>query len=832
MSTESTLIARVVTEGAKKASDELKDFTKTAKEAQSGVGGFLGAIGKAPGALKLLAVGAGAAMVIKQLSQAALEAAQRFDDLSDRADRLGISFQELQVIESVFERAGVSADQASEMIMGFDKAVNMAITSGKGPMAKTLKAMSSQVNLLASDFAGLSGKEGLQLFIQKMQEAGIEERQQKAYLEQLLPGSSKLHAVLKDNADEFERMGAAMREAQENFGLNDEDVQNFKDLEAAASDFGVTWNALADKFLAKVSPMTEAMIFAAKKAAEALGSKFLTDDTTKFIKGLEEEIANLDKTISGLKWQAFDEKQKGNLKESENIQKAIINLTNAKTDAEKRYAIATGFSAKQAIEEIKQRKQGVDEQIKTLESRIPALKKLLTVSMDLSIGKIDLKKIQALDADFRDEVMARLQGGLTNEERKEFASAVVETQSAIKFAESHLNNLLNKKKLADTEIAGVKKTQAEDELKKAEQLEKDRQIAQAKILNDILLDEETQYWQKYIEINENGLDEKEVKQKLSDLDFQEEMVELHDKLLNSTDLTFSQINAIIDAKNQERLADQKRADEEILMLREQALYEISKINADDRVKEQADLENQYNAELARLKEYLDKKLITITEYNNAVRDANAQNIKDNSAMQSKWQQEDFENAKQGFEGLSSLFSSYESENEGRRRKMFRAAKAFEIAAATMNAAGAISKAMNDWSAGNTWQRIALAGTVAATMGSLIASIQSTDYTPGRAQGGQFGAGTYMVGEKGPELVRFGGSGRIASNSDTNKLLSQSPNITIVNNTSAKIGNVEQQEMNNGDLVLIIQETLERETLQPNSRFNKALTRTRDTKRRV
>ncbi len=894
MSTESTLIARVATEGAKKASDELKDFTKTAKEAQSGVGGMLGALSKAPGALKALAIAAGAAMVIKQLSQAALEASQRFDDLNDRAERLGISFQELQVIEVVFGRAGVSVDQASEMMMGFDKAVNMAITSGKGPMAKTLKAMSGQVDLLASEFAGLSGKDGLQLFIQKMQEAGIEERQQKAYLDQLIPGASKLHGVLKDNAQAFDEMGAAMKTAQESFGLDDEDVKNFQDLEKAASDFGVTWDAVSDKFLANISPMTTGIITFVNTAmiefAKLSDGMFPSQEKAakEYVTSLETDIGRLKRVIKGIQTRLLMPEIKNDPAKKYGHEKQLTFFQNELIKAQNNYNTSmqdtllleqtllknrqeNTLSKKEDLSADIQRLKNAEKLLKAKEvennaivegvkargENIEELRKELAIGQLLASGgglAVSAALLNPVGATIA-AVTAAVGGSATT-----IAAALEEMNAKKKLSEVEAIAILSGDALKQTrkeitklsaeyerlsevenatakEIAESNKAKSEEDLKKKEralkELSESRLSSQTEIFNTILLDMETLYWKQYNDIQNSGLSDAEKEREISNLDFEEEMTDFYDKLLNTTNLSFSEINSIIESKNDERLAEQKRADAEIINLRERALVDISMINADERTKEQIELEAQYQAELTKLKEHLDKKLISITEYNNAVRDANAENRKANADLTNKFQQEDYDNLAKGFDGLSSLFSSYEHESESRRKKAFRAAKAFALASASLHMAGAISKAMDDWEGGSTSGRFALAGGVAAAFGSLIATIQSAEYTPARAQGGQFNAGTYMVGEKGPELVRFGGSGRIASNSDTNKLMSSStPNITIVNNTSSKIGNVEQQQMDNGDLVLIIQETMERETMQPNSRFNKALTRTRDTKRRI
>ena len=52
-----------------------------------------------------------------------------------------------------------------------------------------------------------------------------------------------------------------------------------------------------------------------------------------------------------------------------------------------------------------------------------------------------------------------------------------------------------------------------------------------------------------------------------------------------------------------------------------------------------------------------------------------------------------------------------------------------------------------------------------------------------------------------------------------------PTVTIVNQTSGRIDEVETQTASNGDMVIIAKEVLNREVRDPNSQFNKNLQKT-------
>jgi hypothetical protein len=56
-------------------------------------------------------------------------------------------------------------------------------------------------------------------------------------------------------------------------------------------------------------------------------------------------------------------------------------------------------------------------------------------------------------------------------------------------------------------------------------------------------------------------------------------------------------------------------------------------------------------------------------------------------------------------------------------------------------------------------------------------------------------------------------------------------VTIINQTSGRIDEVEQQTDDRGNMILIAREVMSNEILNPNSDFNKNLDRTRDVKRK-
>lgn len=168
---------------------------------------------------------------------------------------------------------------------------------------------------------------------------------------------------------------------------------------------------------------------------------------------------------------------------------------------------------------------------------------------------------------------------------------------------------------------------------------------------------------------------------------------------------------------------------------------------------------------------------------------------------------------QGFGNIATLM---QSEN----RKLFEIGKAAALAQAFVNTATAITNALavQPYPLG-----LALAATAGVAGAVQIAAIQNQQISGARAMGGDVQGGkSYLVGERGAEVITMGGNGHVTPN---HKLGGGDSKITIVNQTTGRIDSIEEKTMPDGERILIIQQArdlIAAEMRDPNSKTSRSM----------
>lgn len=165
------------------------------------------------------AVGAGVFAMAREYSNAAREL-QTFASISNATT------QEFQKMAVGAETMGISSEKLSDQLKDFNEKLGEFITIGSGgavdffeQIATKTEGSAEGARKLALEMQNLSGPKALQLYVDKLEEAGVTQQQMSFYLESMASDTTNLIPLLRDGgkgfeywADAAERAGVIMDE--------------------------------------------------------------------------------------------------------------------------------------------------------------------------------------------------------------------------------------------------------------------------------------------------------------------------------------------------------------------------------------------------------------------------------------------------------------------------------------------------------------------------------------------------------------------------------------------------------------------------------------------
>lgn len=212
---------------------------------------------------------------------------------------------------------------------------------------------------------------------------------------------------------------------------------------------------------------------------------------------------------------------------------------------------------------------------------------------------------------------------------------------------------------------------------------------------------------------------------------------------------------LIEEEEEKRRIEQEAAESRIETIERQLATEkeLLALRRDDRI---AELEEMHEAELIETERFLELKEALHADHDDRLKQMQAMQL---SAT--------LGNYSELFDGAAGLAETFAGKQSSLYKTMFAASKAFAIADSTVQIINGIAKAANLPFPANLG---AMASTGAATMG-LVSSIQGTQLSGARANGGPVSPGYWLVGERGPEVLDMGGGrGQITSNENLRSAL--------------------------------------------------------------
>lgn len=218
------------------AAGELVSKLQSVKSAGGALAMGFTALGAAAGAMALLAV-------------ETAKVAGEIEKLSALSGNSTAVFQEMAVGAKKY---GIEQEDLADKLKDFRERVGEFTQTGGGPMKDFFDNIAPKVGVTADQFARLSGKDALLLYVSSLEKAGVSGEEMIWYLENMAGDLSKLYPLLKDNGAEMKAYGEYARKT--GLILSDQMIDASKELNKEISQTGGYITGMANAIAGEAIP--------------------------------------------------------------------------------------------------------------------------------------------------------------------------------------------------------------------------------------------------------------------------------------------------------------------------------------------------------------------------------------------------------------------------------------------------------------------------------------------------------------------------------------------------------------------------------------------------
>lgn len=209
------------------------------------------------------AVGAASAAAIAGLAAMTVSTVKAAGEVSRFAAISGAGVEEFQRYAAAADVVGISQEKLSDQLKDFNEKVGEFQQSGGGGMKDFFEQIAPQIGITADAFRDLSGPQGLQLYYDSLEKAGLSQDQMSFYLESMASDTTALIPLLKDGGAGFKLLGDAAAAAG---AVMDKDtIRAANELSAATTLLRMTADGATNQIMAAMLPALSDM------AAELVG---------------------------------------------------------------------------------------------------------------------------------------------------------------------------------------------------------------------------------------------------------------------------------------------------------------------------------------------------------------------------------------------------------------------------------------------------------------------------------------------------------------------------------------------------------------------------------
>lgn len=155
------------------------------------------------------AIGAASAAALTGLAALTLSTVKAAGEISRFSAISGAGVEEFQRYAAAADVVGISQEKLSDQLKDFNEKVGEFQQSGGGGMKDFFEQIAPQIGITADAFRGLSGPQGLQLYYDSLEKAGLSQDQMSFYLESMASDTTALIPLLRDGGAGFKLLGDA-----------------------------------------------------------------------------------------------------------------------------------------------------------------------------------------------------------------------------------------------------------------------------------------------------------------------------------------------------------------------------------------------------------------------------------------------------------------------------------------------------------------------------------------------------------------------------------------------------------------------------------------------
>ncbi len=234
----------------------------------------------------MVAVGAAAVAAGAALSITIKNAIGRAVASMRSADLAGATFEQFQRATYAAKAFGIESEKLADIYKDVNDKLGDFFQTGAGPMADFFENIAPKVGLTADAFRNLSGPDALQAYYNALEKAGVSQSEMTFYLEAIASDATALIPLLKDNGEEFARLGD---EAQRTGRILSDETGR------AAVEFSQTMTGIQGVMDGVVNKIMEAVLPTLRNLAETLASPKFAESAQAIAVGVVEAL----NTIAG-----------------------------------------------------------------------------------------------------------------------------------------------------------------------------------------------------------------------------------------------------------------------------------------------------------------------------------------------------------------------------------------------------------------------------------------------------------------------------------------------------------------------------------------------------